>query len=83
MSVKVDEARRDDQACGVDHPCTIQRVNRDGRNSAVFDSEVTYPVQVGFWINDAAAVDDDIVLLPYRAPHATSSEEQQARSDGQ
>ena len=61
--VQVDEAGRDDEAGGVDDAASAERGGGDAGDFAVANADVADGVEAGFGVDDAAAFEDDIVLL--------------------
>jgi hypothetical protein len=61
--VQVDEAGGDDQARGMDDSASGQGSGGDACDFAVTDADVANGVEAGFGVDDAAAFEDQIVLL--------------------
>ena len=63
MLVQVNEAGSDDQAGGVDDAASVQRSRGDAGDFSVADTDVADGVERSFGVEDAAAFEDNVVLL--------------------
>jgi hypothetical protein len=63
MSVQVDKAGRNDMAAGVDHDISFEREFADGHDLVPVDGDVANGIKAGFWINDTAICNDDVICL--------------------
>jgi hypothetical protein len=78
VAVDIDQARRDDQAGGVDGRRPLQRPVADGRNSTAGNAHMGDPIETGLGIHDVAVGDHEIVA---RAGAGQSGQERQAADD--
>src|ERR1700722_5665305 len=71
MCMQINEARRDDQASGVDYLCVAGIVNiADVRNATFPDSDVRNVSRCAHSIDDGAALDDLVELVSHRTLHS-------------
>jgi hypothetical protein len=61
--MQIDESRSDYQAGDMNDTQSAERIGRDTGNLSVADADVAHPIQTGFRIHDASALEDEIVLL--------------------
>ena len=66
MLVQVDESRRDHEAGRVDNTPTLQRRMRNSRDPSLLNPNITHSIGLGFRVNDASALDHDVVLLGHQ-----------------
>ena len=63
MLVEIDEAGCDDETFYGDCSLSWERVGGDPGNFAVEDGDIADGVEIGFGVHDAAAFEDQVVLL--------------------
>ena len=76
--MEIDEAGRHHQTGGIDHPVALQGSGRHHRDPAVLDPDVTDRIEVGFGVDDAAAVNHDLITI---IAAGTGRQQHQARQD--